>query len=92
LSGSASVQNNRLTLTLTNPSLDNAVTARIRVQGSAVQEARGLVLTHADRRAANTFEKPNQVTPAALPVRQAEGNLEVTIPKQAVAALEVRIA
>ncbi len=92
LSGSASVQKDRLTITLTNPSLDNAVTARVRVQGAAVQEARGMVLTHADRRAANTFAKPNEVTPAALPVRQAPGGVEATIPKQAVVALDIRIA
>jgi alpha-N-arabinofuranosidase len=92
LAGSASVQNNRLTVTLTNPSLENAVIARIRLQGAAAQEARGQVLTHADMRAANTFEKPGEVAPAALPVKLVQGGLEVTIPKQAVAALEVRIA
>jgi alpha-N-arabinofuranosidase len=92
LAGSASVQDGRLTITLTNPSLDDAVAARIRVQGAAVQEARGLVLTHADMRAANTFEKPNEVAPAALPLRPAQGGVEVIIPKQAVAAIDIRIA
>jgi alpha-N-arabinofuranosidase len=92
LAGSASVQDGRLTITLTNPSLDDAVAARIRVQGAAVQEARGLVLTHADMRAANTFEKPNEVAPAALPLRPAQGGVEVIIPKQAVVAIDIRIA
>lgn len=46
LSGSASIRDRRLTVTLTNPSLDLPVTARVR--GGTVGEAKGVVLTHSD--------------------------------------------
>ena len=91
LAGSASLAENRLTITLTNPSLANAVAARIRVTGAQVQEVRGRVLTHADMRGANTFEKPNEVVPATLPATLAQGAVQVTIPSKSVAALELRI-
>ncbi len=87
LSGSASIRERRMTVTLTNPSLDSPVTARIR--GAGVAEAKGVVLTHADMRAANTFAKPDEVRPAALAVKVAGDVAEVTLPPKSVAALDV---
>jgi len=92
LSGSASIRDKRLTVTLTNPSLDAAVTARIRLAaGARIREGRGVTLTHNDMRAANTFQDPNKVAPSALAVRLAGETVEVTLPKQAVAAIELVI-
>jgi alpha-N-arabinofuranosidase len=93
LSGSASIRDNRLTLTLTNPSLEAPVAARIRLAGGArVTEARATVLTHEDLAAANTFENPNQVRLAELSVQILKGGAEVTIPTKAVVALEFQVA
>jgi alpha-N-arabinofuranosidase len=92
LSGSASVRDKRLTVTLTNPSLQEAVQAGIRLAGGArVSEGRATVLTHADRAAANTFEKPNEVRLAELPVEVSGGMAQVNIPKQAVVALDLQM-
>ena len=63
------------------------MTARIR--GARVAEARGVVLTHADMRAANTFAKPDEVRPGPLAVRVAGDVAEVTLPPKSVAALDV---
>ena len=69
LTGSASVRQNRLTITLTNPSLDAPLATRLRLtRRRRAVEARGTVLTHSDMRARNTFENPNEVRPASLAV------------------------
>jgi alpha-N-arabinofuranosidase len=89
---SASVRERLLTLTLTNPSAENPITARLRFTGSArAAEARGTVLTHADPAAANTFAEPETVRPAQLKVEVAAGVAAVTLPRQSVAALEIRL-
>ena len=61
LSGSASLKDGRLAVTLTNASLDSAVTARIRLTAGTAGEARASVLTHADMTAHNTFDRPQEV-------------------------------
>jgi alpha-L-arabinofuranosidase len=94
LAGSASVRDGgRMTVTLTNASLDDAVSARIRLTGGArAAEARGVVLTHSNMQAGNTFQAPDTVTPAPLAVSVNGGSLSLTVPRQAVVALDVRIA
>jgi alpha-N-arabinofuranosidase len=90
LTGSASVREKRLTVTLTNPSVDSPVIARIRLAGGArASEGRGTVLTHSDMRAGNTFKNTDEVKPSLLPVKISGENIIVEIPKQAVAAVEL---
>jgi alpha-N-arabinofuranosidase len=92
LSGSASVRGKVLTVTLTNPSLQDAVVTRIRVSGGAgVREARATVLTHEDMHATNTFEKPNEVGLADLAARVSGDTATVTIPRQAVVAVSLQL-
>jgi alpha-N-arabinofuranosidase len=93
LTGSASVREKRLTVTLTNPSVDSPVSARIRFAGGArVKEGRGQALTHSDMRARNTFQNPDEVKPSPLPVNVGAGGLTLEIPKHAVVAVEVQLA
>jgi len=93
LSGSASLRDRSLTVTLTNPSLRDGVVARLRLAGGAhLREARATVLTHEDMRAANTFEKPQEVALASLPAQVSADTATVTIPKQAVVAVSIQIA
>ncbi len=92
LSGSASMIGKRLTVTLTNPSLDVGKKARVRVAGGAIAEGRGRVLTHENMQARNSFERPNEVQLAPVRVDLREGDAEVVIPRQAVVALELRIS
>jgi alpha-N-arabinofuranosidase len=86
LSASASLKDRTLTLTITNPSLDAPVKTRLRLAGGGIAEARGTVLTHADMTARNTFERPEEVKLAPF----AAAGAEVTMPKAAVVALEIR--
>ena len=93
LSGSASVRDKSLTVTLTNPSLQDGVVARIRLTGGArLREARATVLTHEDMRATNTFEKPNEVGLAASGGAGVGGHGDPHIPKQAVVAVSLLLA
>jgi alpha-N-arabinofuranosidase len=93
LSGSASVRDKTLTLTLTNPSLRDEVVTRIRLAGGGrLREGRATVLTHPDMRATNTFETPDRVGLAPLGTRVAGDTATVTLPRQAVAAISLLLA
>lgn len=93
LSGSASIREGRLTVTLTNPSLEDPVTVALELDGgAAVAEARGRVLTHAEMTATNTFAAPDKVRLAALPVGVGRNGARATLPARSVVALELRIA
>ena len=86
------VRDNSLTVTLTNPSVQNSVVTRIRVSGGAgLREGRATVLTHEDMHATNTFERPNEVGVAALPVQVSGDAASITIPRQAVVAVSLHL-
>jgi alpha-N-arabinofuranosidase len=93
LSGSASLRDQTLTVTLTNPSLQEKVVARIRLTaGARLREARATVLTHEDMHATNTFERPDEVHLAPLPAQVSGETVTLTIPRQAVVAVSLRLA
>jgi alpha-L-arabinofuranosidase len=93
LTGSASIREKRVTVTLTNPSVHAPLATRIRFAGGArASEARGTVLTHRDMRARNTFENPDEVRPASLAVNVGGDSVVVELPKQSVTAIEIQLA
>jgi len=93
LSGSASLREKRLCVTLTNPSLDGAASVKIRLEGGGrVAEGLASVLTHEDMTAMNTFDRPDNVTLAKAGVQIRGDAALVTIPKHAIVALELRVA
>ncbi|MFL6335879.1 MAG: alpha-N-arabinofuranosidase [Pyrinomonadaceae bacterium] len=63
LSGSASVNERQLTLTVTNPHLTEARESEIAVRGARVGSARARVLAEPDVHAHNTFANPREVEP-----------------------------
>ncbi len=89
LSGSASVNGKTVTVTITNPSLDSTVAARIRLTSGSIGEGRGRILTHSDMTAGNTFDHPDKVKLAPFPVGVRGGKAEVSLPPRAVVALEL---
>ena len=50
------------------------------------------MLTHADMTAHNTFDRPEEVKLAPIPVNLRGGTVEVAIPKHAVVSLDVRLS
>lgn len=93
IAGSASRRGPILTVTLSNPSLDASANVRIRFTDSVrATEARGVVLTHADQQAANTFSRPETVEPSPLSVSVSGGMVTTTLPRQSVSSIQLRIA
>ena len=92
LAGSASVKGKTMTVTLTNPSVDAAITVRARLKGGQVTEGRGIVLTHEVMTAANSFAHPEMVKPAQVAVRVEREGVLVEIPRHAVVAMELKLA
>jgi alpha-N-arabinofuranosidase len=89
LSASASISERRMTVTLTNPSTQSPLKTRLRLAGGArPKEARGMVITHDDMRASNTFAGPEEVKPVPLAVSTSADALELTLAKQAVAMIQ----
>jgi len=63
LSGSASLKNGRLTLSVVNPHATLSADAAIVVRGGQVREASAATLTHDELTAHNTFDEPNALAP-----------------------------
>jgi alpha-N-arabinofuranosidase len=92
ISGSASLRDRQLTVTLANSSLEAAAKVRINLASGNLIEGRGRVLTNADMRARNTFDRPDEVKPAPLSVQIRGGWVQVALPKQSIASLDLRLS
>ena len=79
LAGSASLRDDRLTLTVVNPRIAEPVEATITLRGDATANSAGeveeTVLTHADIHAHNTFAAPDTVALAAPRSLPADGRV-----------------
>jgi alpha-N-arabinofuranosidase len=63
LSCSASLREKQLTMTVTNPSLDQTREVEIGLRGASVASAKVVTLAAADVHAHNSFENPHAVEP-----------------------------
>jgi alpha-N-arabinofuranosidase len=68
LNGSASVNGSQLTLTVTNPSMDQVRETEIQVHGGTPRSVTGVTLAAADPHAHNTFADPRAVEPKTVAV------------------------
>ena len=68
LNGSASVNGSQLTLTVTNPSMDQPRETEIQVRGGTPRSVAGVTLAASDPRAHNTFADPRAVEPKTVAV------------------------
>lgn len=64
LSGSASLRDKELTLTVVNSSVDEACEAKLQISGAIIGNLEETLLTHANIRAYNTFAVPYEVVPS----------------------------
>jgi alpha-L-arabinofuranosidase len=91
VSASASQKDGRITITLVNMDHRQARTVQTEVQGARVSGVSGRVLTHNALNAHNTFDRPNEVRPAAFNGARLSGNnLRVELPAKSVVVLELR--
>jgi alpha-N-arabinofuranosidase len=68
LNGSASVNGTQLTLTVTNPSMDQPRETEIQIHGGTPRSVAGVTLAAADPHAHNTFADPRAVEPKTVAV------------------------
>ncbi len=85
ISCSASLREKTLTVTVTNPSLDQAREADVAVRGARIGSARAAILAAADAHAHNTFENPRAVEPRSEP------GLARRFPPASVTRLEIQL-
>jgi alpha-N-arabinofuranosidase len=91
LSGSASVIDNRLTLSVVNANAINPIESTIEVKGAEVDEITATVLMHDDICAHNTFERPHEVRPQAIPVLERSAVWKHTFPPASVTVFRARL-
>jgi alpha-N-arabinofuranosidase len=89
LNGSASLQDRRLTLTVTNTDLKNPRETEISVRGATIKSVKGFSLSAADVHAHNTFDDPHRVEPKEFQVTQKGNPLTYSFPPASVTRLDV---
>ena len=80
LSSSASLANGRLTVTVTNPSIDRPVQSEIVVRSGAPRAVSAIELANADPHAHNSFENPHAVEPKKVDVSLRSGSIVHSFP------------
>ena len=89
---SASLREKRLTLTVTNPSLDQIRETDIGLRGATVASAKAVTLAAADAHAHNSFENPRAVEPRQESVQASGSKLTRSFPPASVTKLELTLA
>jgi alpha-N-arabinofuranosidase len=92
LNGSASLQERRLTLTVTNSDLRNAREAEIALRGATVKDMSGITLTASDIHAHNSFENSRNIEPRAIGMARVANPLVYIFPPASVTRLDVGLA
>ncbi|HUF03165.1 MAG TPA: alpha-L-arabinofuranosidase C-terminal domain-containing protein [Aridibacter sp.] len=92
LSGSASVKNKTLTLTVSNPHLKESREAEIKVRGANISSAEAAVLASDNVRDHNTFEEPNAVRLKTAIAHVNGGYAVFTFPPASVTRIRARLA
>ena len=91
LSSSASVANGRVTVTVTNPSLDQPVETELAVHGGTPRAVAGIELSAADPHAHKTFENPRAVEPKKVDISLKGGSIVHSFPPASVTRLTVEM-
>lgn len=89
LSGSASVKDKKLHISIVNANTKNAVEANIDLSGVVVSGGKQTVLTNKDIHAHNTFEKPNEVVSVTTPLEISGGAFKHVFPAASITMLEL---
>jgi alpha-N-arabinofuranosidase len=92
LQGSASVNGKQVTLTVVNPHATEAREAEIVVRGATVRSAEARVLAATDIHAHNSFEAPQALVPANVPVHLQPLGIVHTFPAASVTRLQLALA
>jgi alpha-N-arabinofuranosidase len=91
LSGSASLNARQLTLTVTNPSLDQTREAQITLTGGSAAKIRAVTLAAKDAHAHNSFAAPRAVEPREQAVASRGSALVHSFPPASVTRLDITL-
>ncbi|MGO9239192.1 MAG: alpha-N-arabinofuranosidase [Bryobacteraceae bacterium] len=91
LSGSASLKNKVLTLTLVHARHDAPAERTIRLRGASAKSVNATVLSHADLRAHNTFDAPRNVEPVQQSLNVSGPEFVVRFAPASVTKLEIEL-
>jgi alpha-N-arabinofuranosidase len=92
LIGSASCRGEQVLLTLVNPRLGRPLEVSVRLKdGGEATDGGATALTHDDRRAHNTFDAPETVTPHPAPVDARGREFTLLLAPQSVTAVTFRV-
>jgi alpha-N-arabinofuranosidase len=92
LNGSASLHDKTLTLTVTNPDLQNAQETEIALRGATIKDVQVTTLTHADIHAHNSFAHPDVIKPQAGKATVSGGTLRASFAPASVTRLQCTLA
>ena len=90
--GSASLQERRLILTVTNSDLRNPRETEIALRGAMIRKISGTTLSASDVHAHNTFENPRNVEPKPIGAAQVANPLPYTFLPASVTRLDLDLA
>ena len=91
LSGSASIANKTLTLTLVNTRHDAQMERTIRLRGASAKSVKATILANSDLHAHNTFEAPRTVEPRSETLTASGAEFTVRIAPASVTKLEIEL-
>jgi alpha-N-arabinofuranosidase len=92
LSCSASLRGKHLTMTVTNPSLDQTRDVEIGLHGASVASAKAVTLAPLDAHAHNSFESPTAVAPREEQVQVSGARFTRRFAPASVTKLEIALA
>jgi alpha-N-arabinofuranosidase len=92
LSGSASLHEKELTLTVVNPHIGEAKETEVVIRGASIRAASAIVMEHSDIHAHNTFAQPNVLAPKAQSFALQEARGTFTFPPSSVTRLGLTLA
>ena len=92
MSGSASIKDRQLIVTLVNPAVAETRETEVVVRGATPGSATVTLLTAAEMNAHNSFEAPDAVKPTTADARVGGGSVIVTVPPKSVAKIEIGLA
>jgi alpha-L-arabinofuranosidase len=92
LSGSASLHDKEMTITVVNPHISEAKEAEIAIRGANAQAVSATVLTHSDIHAHNTFAQREVVVPKTQAVAVPRATATFTFPAASVTKMTLTLA
>ena len=92
LNGSASLRDKTVTLTVTNPDIQNAQETEIALRGATIKDVQVTTLTHKDIHAHNSFENPRAIEPQPGKAAISGGTVRCSFAPASVTRLQITLA